>query len=45
MNKCKECGGGLFPWERNSDTCGGCVLADNHKIAHQFVLGRVNDGN
>ena len=28
---CKKCGGALFPWERNSDTCGGCILSKNYR--------------
>lgn len=43
MNNCKECGGSLFPWERNSDICGGCILADNHKKAHECVLGGLEE--
>ena len=33
FEKCKKCGGVLFPWERQSDTCGGCILASFHEEA------------
>ena len=28
--KCEKCGDALFPWERKSDICGGCILVDNY---------------
>lgn len=40
MEKCEKCGDSLFPWERGSLICGGCILAENYKKAHNEVYNK-----